>query len=136
MRNIRASEKMYLCGLGLILLFMLIHDWVPLGSLNDVEALKAENTTGELIMITLINTLSISIMIAVSLLYTGKRYPIWARLWLIIHLGFILYGAVSAWWIPYFFGADLTMIERYGNMFGNTHAFLPVMNGQIGRAHV
>lgn len=37
-RQIRLQEIFLSIGLCLILLFMLVHDWVPLGKLNDVQA--------------------------------------------------------------------------------------------------
>lgn len=127
-RKITISEKAFMIGLILILLFMLIHDWVPLGALNDVEAIKSQQTTSELLQITALNTLSILIVMVLAMAFIGKRYPIWAKLWLVIHLGFIAAGVIIAWWIPYFFGADQETIDRYDAMFGNTHAFLPEMN--------
>lgn len=130
-RNIAAVEKVFIAGLGLILLFMLSHDWIPLGSFNDIPGVRAENSIGGLIKITIINTLSVLVVIVIALLFIGKRYPIWARIWLIIHLGSILFGAILAWWVPYLFGADAEMIERYNVMFGNTNAFLPVKNGMV-----
>ena len=128
-RNIRVSEKYFLRGLFLILVFMLVHDWVPLGSLNDIEAVKAVNTEDELIRTTVINAGSILIVIIITLLFVGKRYPKWARAWLIIHLLSILVMAMMAWWIPYFYGASDVLITRYGVLFGNTHVFLPERNG-------
>lgn len=130
-RHVRVSEKLFICGLGLILLFMLLHDWVPLGSLNNVQAVKLEHTTGELVRITVIQTLSILVVIAIALIFIGKTYPIWAKLWLVIHLGSILTGAILAWWIPYFFGTSPERVDRYTHMFGDTHSFLPIMNGIV-----
>ena len=130
-RNVTVSEKIFITGLGLILLFMLSHDWIPLGSLNDIQGVCAENTMSGLIQLTIINTISVLVVVVLTLLFIGKRYPIWARIWLIIHLGSILYGAISAWWIPYLFGAEPELIERYNVMFGNTHSFLQVMNGVV-----
>ncbi|SFA94787.1 hypothetical protein SAMN04488072_10485 [Lentibacillus halodurans] len=128
-REIHMSEKLFVLGLALILLFMLMHDWVSLGSLNDVDAISSEKTTGELIQSILINAGQFLILMTITLIYIGKRYPIWARLWLVIHLASILYGAIASWWLPYFFGASQEMAESYHIMFGNTHAFLPEMNG-------
>lgn len=125
----RVSEKYFLRGLFLILVFMLIHDWVPLGSLNDIEAVKVENTADELIKKTVINAGSILIVIIITLLFVGKRYPRWARAWLIIHLLAIMIGAAMAWWVPYFYGASDELITQYQVMFGNTHMFLPERNG-------
>lgn len=128
-RSIKVYEKAFIIGLGLILLFMLFHDWVPLGSLNNVKAIQFQHTTGELIQITAIQTLSVLIVIIITLLFIGKRYPIWAKLWLDIHLGCIVVGAVTAWWVPYFFGATEEKVVEYGLMFGDTHSFVQEMNG-------
>lgn len=130
-RNITLVEKFFITGLGLIFLFLLLHDWIPLGPLNDLQGIRDANSLKSLILTTIINVFSISVVIGITLVYIGKRYPIWARIWLIVHLGAILYGAISAWWIPYFFGTDNEIVERYNVMFGDTQAFLPVMNGIV-----
>lgn len=131
-REIRISEKVLLAGLGFILLFMLLHDWVPLGSLNDVEAVSSDKSGSELLIVTAIGAGQIILLIVLALLFVGRSYPIWAKLWLIIHQSSILAGAVIAWWIPYLFGIGTEeRAERYEVMFGNTHSFLPVMNGIV-----
>lgn len=130
-RRISFSESLFIFGLGLLLIFMLIHDWVPLGSLNNVQAIQLAHTKSELVQMTTIQTLSILIVIIIAVIYIGKRYPIWAKLWLIIHLGCIMVGAIFAWWIPYFFGSSEERVGRYNFMFGDTHSFLPAMNGIV-----
>jgi hypothetical protein len=131
-REIRLVEVLLMAGLGLIFLFMLFHDWVPMGSLNDVEAVKAHQGVSQLVLVTAFNAAQIAVLMGLVLLYAGRRYPLWARLWLIIHQGFILYGAIKAWWLPYLFGIGAAeRIESYHAMFGNTHAFLPMNNGIV-----
>lgn len=130
-RNIRTVEKVFVAGQGLILLFMLFHDWVPLGNLNDLEGIRSQNTTEEIVRTTAFNTASILVVLVLTLTFAGKRYPVWVRIWLVAHLGGVLLGALKAWWIPYFFGADPDLAARYEAMFGNTHAFLPEMNGIV-----
>lgn len=62
----------------------------------------------------------------------GKRYPIWIKFWLIIHQVCIFAGALMAWWIPYFFGYGAEQrAGRFNQMFGDTHSFLPAMNGIV-----
>jgi len=66
------------------------------------------------------------------LFFIGKRYPILIKIWLIVHPLCIFLGAIMAWWVPYLFGIGAEeRVERYNAMFGNTHAFLPVMNGIV-----
>lgn len=129
-REVRFSEKLLLAGFSFILLFMLVHDWVPLGTLNDVQAVAQENSFQELIIVTLIGSVQFLLLIGLVLLFIGKKYPIWVKLWLVIHQVFIFIGVLIDWWIPYFFGIGAEKrVETYNQMFGNTHTFLPTMNG-------
>lgn len=131
-RQIRLAEVLLVAGLGLIFLFMLFHDWVPLGQLNDVRAVAESRSVQELVVVTAIGAGQIILLLGLVLIFVGKRYPIWAKLWLVIHQGFILAGALLDWWIPYFFGYGAAeRVERYNEMFGNTIAFLPINNGIV-----
>ena len=129
-RKIRLSERGLLLGLYAILILMLFQDWVPLGTLNDVDAVSRVHSFKDLLVSMLINAGQIVLLIFIVRLFIGRRYPVWARLWLIIHQGFIFAGALMAWWIPYLLGIGAEeKAESYRIMFGNTHAFLPEMNG-------
>jgi len=123
-RNIRLSEKMFMACHGAMLLFLLLHDRVPLGPFNDPEAVRRENTTGVLLLVTIVNGLSVGILLLLAGLFAGKKYPLWLRSWFVIHLGLILAGAAKAWWMPYLFGADEKRLQRDQAMFGGTHSFL------------
>ncbi|KAB8135701.1 hypothetical protein F9U64_10505 [Gracilibacillus oryzae] len=129
-REIRTSEKLLLSGLILILLFMIVQDWLPLGTLNDVQAIREEHSLNRLLTVTAINAGQILLLIVLILPFLGKKYPVWIKLWLLIHQVCIFAGVLISWWIPYFFGYGAEqMAESYQQMFGDTHTFLPVMNG-------
>ncbi|MBD8070675.1 hypothetical protein [Bacillus sp. PS06] len=129
-RDIHISEKLLLSGLSFILLFMIVQDWIPLGSLNDVQAIREEHSFNELVTVTLINVVQIIIIMGLLITFMGKRYPIWIKLWLIIHQVCIFVGVLISWWVPYFLGYGAEQkVERYNQMFGDTHSFLPIMNG-------
>lgn len=131
-RQMRTSKKLLLGGLCFILLFMLFHDWLPLGPFNDVEAISKDRSIGELVTVTLIGVVQILLFIGAVLLYKGKSFPIWIKLWLVIHQMSIFVGALLDWWIPYFFGYGAEeRVVRYAVMFRDTHAFLPVLNGIV-----
>jgi len=111
---------------------MIVQDWIPIGTLNDVDAIHASRSINELIIVTLIGVIQIVILIALTALFVGKRYPLWAKLWLIIHPSFIFSGALLDWWIPYVFGYGAEeRVATYTEMFGDTHSFLPTMNGIV-----
>jgi hypothetical protein len=110
-------------------LFLLLHDWVPLGRLNDVAAGRAENPGGRLLRATIISTAPFLVPLAASFAYVGSRYPHWLWTWLWIAYGLLFVGELRAWWFPYFFGTHTERVVRYGRMFDRTHSFLPRRNG-------
>ncbi|ENH95532.1 hypothetical protein J416_15607 [Gracilibacillus halophilus YIM-C55.5] len=129
-RNIRLSEKLLVIGLSLIFLFMIVQDWVPLGPLNDVQAILQESTVNEIFIKSTVGAGQVLLILIGVLCYVGKRYPIIIKLWLIIHQISIFVGALFDWWFPYFFGYGADQrTQRYQEMFGQTHSFLPEMNG-------
>jgi len=131
-RDIRLSEKFLVLGYILILLFMIVQDLIPLGALNDIEAIASVESFNETIVTTLIGTVQIILILTGVLLFMGKKYPLLVKIWLFVHPSFILLGAIMSWWVPYLFGTGTEeKIERFNIMFGNTHSFLPVMNGMV-----
>jgi hypothetical protein len=118
-------------------LFLALHDWIPLGTLNDVKAVRAENPGSKLATATIISTLPFAIPLGASAFYFGRVYPEWLFWWLWIGYGFLFVGELTAWWIPYFFRPDPVRAARYRVMFGATHAFLPERNGiRMNTLHV
>jgi hypothetical protein len=110
-------------------LFLCLHDWIPLGNLNDIAAVRAENSIGKLIAGTLISTTPFAFGLAASLGYHEKGFPGWLWWWLWVSYAFLFVGEMQAWWIPYFLRTEPQRATRYAAMFGGTHAFLPQRNG-------
>ncbi|MHC0037785.1 hypothetical protein [Pseudoneobacillus sp. C159] len=125
-----------------MILFLLLHDWVKIGPFTDPVGFGDENTLGEAIFQTAVNTLPILIGFILTLIYMGKRFPLAAKIYICLLYPIYMFGEFQAWWLPYFFGKTLGrdfdgVVERYEVMFGNTHAFLPPLNGiVINTAHV
>jgi hypothetical protein len=66
---------------------------------------------------------------------TGHPHWVFTYLWCSYVILFL--GELNAWWIPYFRGTDSQRIERYRQMFGQTHAFLPERNSiRLNTLHV
>ncbi|TFJ91857.1 hypothetical protein [Lentibacillus salicampi] len=131
-RDIRFSEKLLVFGYAYIFLFMIVQDLIPLGTLNDVEAIASLQSFSETLAVTAVGVVQILLLMGGILFFIGKRYPVLIRIWLIVHPSCIFLGALVAWWIPYLFGIGVEeRATRYNAMFGDTHAFLPVMNGIV-----
>jgi hypothetical protein len=110
-------------------LFLALHDWVPLGKLNDVKAVRAANPGEKLLAGTIISTTPFAFGLAASFFYAGKRFPSWLYVYLWVSYTFLFVGELEAWWIPYFFGAKPERASRYQAMFGGTRSFLPARHG-------
>jgi hypothetical protein len=112
-----------------VVLFVALHNWIPLGKLNDVKGVRAANPRSKLLAGTLIGATPFAIGLAASAVYFGRAYPAWLFWWLWISYGLLFVGELRAWWIPYLFHPEPERAARYQAMFGETHAFLPERNG-------
>lgn len=118
-------------------LFLWFHDWVPLGRLNDVAAVRSQDTTRRLIVVTLIQSVPFTLGLLFCLKYFGQPYPQWLRNWLWISYGVLFIGQLRAWWVPYLVHAEPERAARFQAMFGDTHSFLPRRNGLVpNTAHI
>ena len=117
--------------------FLLLHDWVPLGPLNDTRAVRAANPGSKVLLGTLISSIPFVIALFFSIEHQHTGYPHWLFTFLWIAYALLFVGEIQAWWFPFFFGAKPELIERYDQMFGATHAFLPPRNGiRINTLHI
>ncbi|HXN19663.1 MAG TPA: hypothetical protein VN875_15105 [Candidatus Binatus sp.] len=118
-------------------LFLWFHDWIPLGRLNDVTAVRRQDTLIRLVLVTLIQSVPFTIGLFYSARYLRRPYPGWLDKWLWISYGVLFVGQMRAWWVPYLFKTEPARAERYRKMFGNTHSFLPRRNGIVpNTAHI
>jgi hypothetical protein len=117
--------------------FLALHDWIPLGRLNDLEAVKRANPNSRLAVATILSTAPFAFALIESVLHAHQPFPHWLVQWLWWSYGLLFLGELRAWWAPYFFGAKPGLVDRYEVMFGKTTAFLPRRNGlQPNTLHV
>jgi hypothetical protein len=112
-----------------VVAFIALHDWAPLGALNDVSAVQAADPRRKLIVVTALSTAPFAFGLGATITYAGARFPGWLTWYLWISYGLAVYGLWRAWWGPYFLGGAAARAIRYQAMFGRTHAFLPERNG-------
>ncbi len=110
--------------------FLLLHDWVPLGRLNDVRALRTVYSLRKILLGTVISSAPFVTLLVFSLLDRAMpRYLFSLRIWLWIGYGWLFVGELQAWWIPYLRGTEAARGGRYKIMFGETAGFLPERHG-------
>jgi hypothetical protein len=120
---------LFLACQGLVVLFIALHDWIPLGSLNNLSGIRAADSRPKLFVVTVLSTLPFAVGFAASVYYSPNGFPMWVMWWLWISYGTGLYGMLRAWWIPYLLVKDPVRAARYQLRFAQTHAFLPMRNG-------
>ena len=113
----------------LVVLFIALHDWIPLGRLNNLAGIRAVDSKRRLVFVTVMSTLPFAIGLVASLYYLRTGFPMWVMSWLWISYGTCAYGMLRAWWIPYLLIPDPVRAARYQQRFAHTHAFLPTRNG-------
>jgi hypothetical protein len=114
---------------GFVVLFLALHDWMPLGRLNDVRAVRSVDSRIRLVTVTVLSTLPFAVCFAGSVYFARAPFPRWLVWTLWLSYGAVIWGALRAWWIPYLLVAEPRRAARYQTMFGRTRAFLPVRNG-------
>jgi hypothetical protein len=124
-----AFEIVFLGLQTIVVVFLLFHDWVPLGSLNNLAAIRREDSLARSIFATLLPAIPAAVGLFFSAEYFGEAYPHWLNMFLWITYGLFLIGVLRAWWIPYLFKSDPERAARYQIIFANTHTFLPNRNG-------
>jgi predicted outer membrane lipoprotein len=116
-------------GQVMVVAFLALHDWAPLGKLNNLAGLRAVDTTRRLVFTTAISTMPFAAVLVVSILFARVEYPNWLLWWLWGTYLACAYGILRAWWIPYLGTYDPDRAKRYSTRFAGTHAFLPERNG-------
>lgn len=109
--------------------FLWLHDWVPLGRLNNIAAVQSQDSRQRLILVTILSSLPFSVGLSFSLLSLGEVFPLWLYIFLWVTYSGLFLGELRGWWVPYLFTPDARRAARYQAMFANTHSFLPQRNG-------
>ncbi len=113
------------------LAFLSLHDWLPLGRLNDISAIRRTITPLQRLAGSLVPVIPVLIALTLSLKYFGSAYPGWIKWWLRITFGLLFLGEVEAWWLPYLFGTTAKRVALYQALFARTHSFLRPRHGIV-----
>jgi hypothetical protein len=116
---------------GFHVAFLFLHDWVPLGRLNNLEGVRRAVTRAQLVAGTLISGTPFALGLAFSLWFRGGPPATWLRTWLWVSYGLLFVGELQAWWVPYLLRPEPQRAARYQQMFDGTLAFLPRRHGIV-----
>lgn len=57
-----------------VVLFIALHDWLPLGTLNNLAGIRAVDTRVQLLLTTVLSTLPFGVGLVGSIYYSTTRY--------------------------------------------------------------
>jgi len=124
-RNIEA----WLIGLQAVqVIFLCLHDWIPLGRLSNLSAVQSIDSKSRLLWTTFLSALPYAAGLAASIA-TFPHWPIWLHIWLEWMYTISIVAVLFAWWIPYLSPSDSPRAERYRARFAGTLTFLPKRHG-------
>lgn len=106
-----------------------LHDWVPVGPLNDIAAARRQHSVRALALGTAMSSILPCVGLALSLYYWKVDWPRWLHFYLCLAYGFLFTGELEAWWIPYLLCCQPGKVADYQAMYGRTWAFLRARNG-------
>jgi hypothetical protein len=110
--------------------FLFLHDWVPLGRLTNLAAVRAADSFQKRLWTTLLSGVPFAIGLWFSVVHANEfTFPYWLRAWLWISYGLLFAGELRAWWVPYLVWSDPERTARYRQRFAGTHKFLPDHHG-------
>jgi hypothetical protein len=124
-----AFDITFLTLQGIVVAFLLFHDWIPMGRLSNIAAIHSEDSLPRRIFVTLLPAVPAAIGLLYSAKDFGRAYPDWLEMLLWITYGLFVFGLLRAWGIPYLVVPDPARAARYQVIFANTHTFLPKRNG-------
>jgi hypothetical protein len=124
-----AFDTTFLTLQTLVVAFLLFHDWIPLGRLSNVAAIRSQDSLARRIFVTLLPAVPAAIGLFLSARHFGQAYPDGLEMLLWITYGVFILGLLRAWWIPYLVVPDPARAARYQIIFAGTHSFLPRRNG-------
>jgi hypothetical protein len=125
----RSSIEALLIGLQSVqVVFLLLHDWVPLGRLSNLAAVHAVDSTAKLLWTTLLSALPYTAGLGFCVA-AFPHWPMWIHIYLDVLYAVTLFAILRAWWIPYLSSSDSPRAERYRIRFARTLSFLPKRHG-------
>src|ERR1700684_2699643 len=72
---------LFLACQGFVVLFIALHDWIPLGSLNNLSGIRAADSMPKLLVVTVLSTLPFAVAFAASVYYSRSGFPMWVMWW-------------------------------------------------------
>jgi hypothetical protein len=109
-----------------LLFFMALHDWADIPPFTNLAALRRAHSVKFRLIGSIVNAGLGLLPLLITWGYLTSLLPLWARILFVVIYGFITFGTITAWWIPYFGGGYWIHGNKAGfEEYRDTHTFLP-----------
>jgi hypothetical protein len=102
-----------------------LHDLLDIPGWTHGRQVRAALGPAKTILGTAINCIFPGIAVAFAIEYWQAPKPPHVLNYWLIYCAVTVLGAITAWWIPYFRGADEKTKALYGKMYAGTYQILP-----------
>ncbi|HVS71758.1 MAG TPA: hypothetical protein VHQ47_10930 [Phycisphaerae bacterium] len=112
-----------------------VHDWLHIPGWTHGRQVRATLGMPKMVAGTVITAALGGVAVAFALCYWHKPKPLFVLIYWSFYCAFTVMGAIAAWWVPYFRGADEKTMELYRKMYAGTYQVLPA-RGDNPRANL
>ncbi len=107
---------------------LIVHDYVDLYPLNDIENIRINSAPLKRFFRTMVYSVPAIAALIVAVIYFGELKPFGVRIFMSVYFSAWIIFVIINWYKPYLFGAGEEEKLKYMNKFGRTHQILPQIN--------
>ncbi len=109
---------------------LVVHDWVPMFRLNDLERQAAHGIRPRVLAF-LGNTIPVVVLLVIAILFPMGRLPLWASIYAGLYIVVFLVLVWLSWYQPYLFGTTPERERAAAHEYGRTVQVLPVRGTRV-----
>jgi hypothetical protein len=118
-------QALFAALITLQFLVIAFHDWLHIPGWTHGRQVHAALGSVKMWVASLINSLFPGLAAFYALYYWHRPKPGFVLTYWIIYCTVTVFGAITAWWIPYFRGTDEKTKDLYAKMYAGTRQILP-----------
>ncbi len=102
-----------------------LHDWIEIPGWTHGRQMMAVLGPAKMAIGTVVNCVPTGIGAGFAIYFWNHPKPHYVLNYWLFYCAFLMFGAITAWWIPYFRGTDEKTAQMYLKMYAGTKQILP-----------
>ena len=120
------TQSLYTVLICVQFVVVALHDLIDIPGWTHGRQVRSALGPYKTLIGTLINSIFPGLAVAFALYYWRGPKPAFVLDYWIVYLSSAVISAITAWWIPYFFGANEKKKQLYAAMYAGTRQVLPL----------